>query len=98
LTLPLTLRALARAEFDEAFNWYEERQPGLGVWFVGRVHGVFDRIVESPELYPRVHGDVRRAVVSRTPYVVFYTVRPHRNVVLSVFHSSRDPRIWQSRL
>jgi plasmid stabilization system protein ParE len=97
LTFPVTLRAAARPEFDEAFDWYEARQAGLGVWFAAQVHAVLDTIAERPELYPRVLGDIRRAVVRRTPYVIFYRVRPHRISVLAVFHSSRDPRVWQSR-
>jgi plasmid stabilization system protein ParE len=97
LTLPLTLRAAARAEFDEAFDWYETQQPGLGVTFASRIHEAFDRISAGPALYPVVFGDVRRAVVRRFPYAIFFRVRPQRIVVLAVFHGSRDPRIWQSR-
>lgn len=97
MTLLVRLRAAARAEFDDAVEWYEGCRAGLGAWFVEQVYATFDRIAERPELYPRVLGDVRRAVVNRTPYLVFYRIRTNRIVVLSVFHGSRDPRIWQSR-
>jgi|GEM_PF-2084912 len=30
MTLAVVLRPEARAEFDEAFAWYEQRRPGLG--------------------------------------------------------------------
>lgn len=97
MTLRLILRPAARAEFDEAFDWYEAQQPGLGVTFAARIHEVFDRVTATPGWYPVIFGDVRRAVVSRSPYVIFYRVQPQRIVVLAVFHGSRDPRIWQSR-
>ena len=44
MSLPIVLRQEARAEFDDAFDWYEQRRPGLGVDFVGQVQEVFDRI------------------------------------------------------
>ena len=33
MSLPVVLRAEAQDEFDEAFDWYEGRRPGLGVSF-----------------------------------------------------------------
>ena len=54
----------------------------------------FDAIQEFPEMFARVHGEVRRAVVSRFPYAVFYRVEPKRVVVLAVLHMARDPELW----
>jgi plasmid stabilization system protein ParE len=45
-----------------------------------------------------VLGDVRKAVVTRFPYCVFYRPHADRIEVLAVFHSKRDPTIWQSRV
>ena len=45
-------------------------------------------------MFPCVHGEVRRAVVSRFPYAVFYRVDPKRVVVLAVLHMARDPKLW----
>ena len=97
MSLPVVLRAAAKAEFDEAFDWYEARRPGLGVDFVARVQEVFDRIANLPLLHQVVFKDVRKAVVQRFPYCVFYRVEPTQVVVLGVFHSKRDPKIWQAQ-
>jgi hypothetical protein len=35
--LPVGLRAEAEAEFDEAFDWYDARQAGLGLAFATEV-------------------------------------------------------------
>jgi hypothetical protein len=37
VSLPIVLRDEAQAEFDEAFDCYEEQRKGLGVDFVARV-------------------------------------------------------------
>ncbi len=98
MTLPIVLRQEARAEFDEAFDWYEQQQVGLGVEFAERVQAVFDRISPMPELHAIVHREVRKALVRRFPYAVFYRVRAGRVVVLAVFHAKRDPELWKSRI
>jgi len=98
MILPIVLRPKARAEFDEAFDWYEQQQAGLGVEFAERVQAVFDRISAMAELHAIVHRDVRKALVRRFPYAVFYRVRAGRVVVLAVFHAKRDPELWKSRI
>jgi plasmid stabilization system protein ParE len=97
MSLPVILRDEAQAEFLEAFDYYEDQQPGLGVDFAGRVQQVFDRIAANPQLHAVVFADIRKAVVGRFPYSVFYRAEPTRVVVLAVFHSRRDPSVWQGR-
>lgn len=96
--LPVVLRDEAQAEFYEAFDYYEGQQAGLGVDFLARVQRVFDRIAANPQLHSIVFADVRRAVVTRFPYCVFYRPEAARVEVIAVFHSKRDPSIWQARV
>lgn len=55
------------------------------------------RVQENPLAYPKVHGDIRRALLRRFPYCVFFTVEPTEVVVHGSFHGRRDPKVWQSR-
>jgi toxin ParE1/3/4 len=95
--LPIVLRDEAKAEFDEAFDWYDARRAGLGTEFVAEVQMVFDRIAANPLMHAAMLEDIHKGVVRRLPYSVFY--RPHSNRVeiITVFHNSRDPSIWQGR-
>ena len=34
MSLPIVLRVEAQAEFDRAFDWYEQQRKGLGVEFL----------------------------------------------------------------
>ncbi len=97
MSLPVVLRAEAQAEFDEAFDYYERQRPGLGLAFLARVQDVFDRIGMNPHMHAIVLADIRKAVVAKFPYSVFYRAEPARVQVIAVFHSSRDPAIWQGR-
>ena len=98
MSLPVVLRDEAQAEFDEAFDYFESRAPGQGVAFAERVQEVFDRISALPQMHAVVLGDVRKAVVARFPYCVYYRAEPTRVQVIAVFHTSRDPSSWQSRV
>jgi plasmid stabilization system protein ParE len=97
VSLPVVLRDEAQAEFDEAFDYYEGKQAGLGVNFVARIQQVFDRIAANPKLHAVVFADIRKAVVTRFPYCVFYRADASQVEVIAIFHSSRDPSIWQGR-
>jgi plasmid stabilization system protein ParE len=97
MSLPVVLRAEAQAKFDEAFNWYESRRVGIGLSFAAEVQAVLDRIASNPQMHGVVLGDVRKAVVRRFPYCLFYRSHANRIEVIAVFHTSRDPSVWQAR-
>ncbi len=65
--------------------------------FATRVQEVLDRIATNPQLHAVVLADVRKAVVARFPYCVYYRAGAARVEVIAVFHTSRDPSIWQDR-
>lgn len=94
MALPLVFRPKVGRDLPGAFGWYEEQRPGLGEEFLGAVDESFDAVERFPELFPRVHGEVRRAMVSRFPYVVFYRIEATRIVVLAVLQTTRDPDLW----
>lgn len=97
MSLPIRFLPEARAEYDAAADWYEEQKTGLGVDYIARVRMVLNNIAGNPQLHAAVYGDVRKVRVSRFPYVILYREEPGEVIVISVFHTSRDPSIWQSR-
>jgi plasmid stabilization system protein ParE len=56
------------------------------------------RIAANPYAYPTVYGTLRRAVVRRFPFAIFYEVVKDEIQVIAVFHSRRDPQKWKSRV
>jgi plasmid stabilization system protein ParE len=96
--LPVVLRHKAAEELLAACDYLEAQQEGLSIRLIGEVRRVIDRISTHPELHGLVLKDIRRAAVRRFPYSAFYRVTPARIDVLAVFHDSRDPAQWQSRL
>ena len=97
MSLDLIIRPEAEADMTEAFDWYEERDLGLGSEFLRSIDAIFGSITRNPLQYPIVHRSLRKAVARRFPYQVFYTVEKHGVLVVAVFHARRDPRLWQER-
>lgn len=97
MTLEVVFRRAARAEFDGAALWYEERQLGLGLRFALEIDRVVGLAAANPERFPVKHRDIRCMQARRFPYSVFYRVEADRIVVLAVFHARRNPVIWRTR-
>ena len=92
------LRRIAEKEFDDSIAHYENERKGLGREFRTAIEQYFQRIADNPERFPKVRGEVRRAVIFRRfPFVIHFLIEPGRIVILSVFHTSRDPERLKSR-
>jgi plasmid stabilization system protein ParE len=98
MSQPVRFLPEAKDEFDAAADWYDQQQPGLGAAFIANVRAVLTRISANPKLHAAVYQDVRKAVVSRFPYIVLYREDAGEIVVISVFHTARNPATWQSRV
>jgi plasmid stabilization system protein ParE len=97
MTRRFVVRARAERDLQSSFEWYELQQQGLGGEFLAAVRERLEAIRSFPESSPVFYRDVRRAIVSRFPYVIFYVVLPTLVSVLAVLHQARDPAIWPRR-
>jgi len=81
-------------ETGEAHEWYEMQSPGLGEEFIAAMEQQLGKLQEAPLLYAECIPGVRRALLSRFPYGLFYAVRGDLIQVLAVLHNARNPRKW----
>jgi toxin ParE1/3/4 len=70
----IVVRPEAESEFVEAAEWYEARSPGLGAEFLRALDATIAGIERNRFVQATVFGEVRRALMRRFPYGVFYTV------------------------
>ena len=92
----LIIRSAAEADIEDAHTWYVQLRE-LGTDFLTCVEESLEVIRRNPELFAIVHKDVRRAIIRRFPYGVFYRLVGEAIVVVAVMHARRDPRRWQER-
>jgi toxin ParE1/3/4 len=87
----------AETEFEEAINYYEECEPGLGEDFALEVASTIDRIIAHPKAWPILEGDIRRCMTNRFPFGVLYSGEPDGIFILAVMHLHRRPDYWKNR-
>lgn len=98
MAVELIIAPEAEQDLATAYDWYESRRIGLGEEFLGCVEACIEAILRRPETPPKVHDNIRRALVRRFPYAVLYEHEEDRVTVYAVFHSSQDPAKWRGRL
>jgi plasmid stabilization system protein ParE len=88
----LIVRALAEADLSSTFRWYETQQPGLGEDFLSCVDSALASLRENPLMYPKAYKHLRRVLLRRFPYAVFYLVDEKKSsvTILAVLHCHRD--------
>ena len=94
----LILRQEAEQDLAESHAWYEERVPGLGADFLASVEQALKSVQENPSQFPLIYRDIRRALIRRFPYGVFFAFSDQRISVLAVMHTAREPGKWRRRI
>jgi plasmid stabilization system protein ParE len=97
MALRIELHPQAEFEFWEAVDWYDEQSEGLGRTFARAFEEVVVAISQRPMSFPLEYNRKRKAVVQRFPYIVIFEIYTDYILILSVFHTKRDPSEWQER-
>jgi plasmid stabilization system protein ParE len=97
VSLPVTLRLEASRDAEEARDYFDARQAGLGQAFLDQLKAALARISAMPEMYGVVWRNVPAARLRQFTYVVYYRVHDDRVEVLAVMHGGRDASAWQAR-
>ena len=97
MNLKTVILPKAKLELKDAFNWYENQEKGLGFEFLISADAAQCSVERDPEMYPKVFKDIRKALIQRFPFAIYYAVRADTLYVLSVFHARRNPEEWKKR-
>lgn len=90
-------RSEARRDVLDAYRWYEDRSPGLGLRFRDVLDDTVTRIRQNPRGYQMLFRELRRALLHGFPYGVFFKDHEEVVIVVAVLHTRRDPNTWKSR-
>ena len=96
-TKRLIIRPEAQRDIWEAAHWYEAQGPGLGARFTNTLDKLMKRITAFPLQFPAVEEEVRRALLHRFPYAVYFVIADDGIVVIAVLHQRRHPDTWKQR-
>ena len=81
-------------EIAEEFDSFDNVETALA--FIHDLDVLFERIVERPLQFPVIYTSMRRALLRRHDYSVFFELDAKRSraVIHCVIHQSRDPARW----
>jgi hypothetical protein len=88
---------LAEHELNEAAQYYDLEEPGLGSSFLEEVDRCLQSIEAHPEAGPIIRGSVRRRLLRRFPYALVYKIKPSGIRILAVMNLKRRPTYWVGR-
>ena len=95
---PATILHEAEVELWEGVEYYEDRQPGLGLDFLQEIKWSIETIRSAPERW-RLHADgTRRYLTPRFPYLAVYLYERDHIWILTFAHCKRQPRYWANRI
>ena len=85
-------------ELAEVRDYYEQRSPGLGREFIDEFERQVLRLASSPGRWMVVTKDIRRSLMRRFPYVIYFRqVAIDRVRITVVKHQRRHPDYGRER-
>jgi len=79
---PVVYKARAKSDVKSSVFWYDSQQKGLGEEFLASLEDAIEKIQYNPFTYPTIHKNLRRILLKRFPYSLFYLFE---NNTISIF-------------
>ncbi len=92
MAFELIIKPEAEDEINQAVDWYEAKQLGLGYDFLIHLQSYFDLLkTEVPIFELKRKPSYRELPLGRFPFVIIYELRDDTIVVYSIFNTSQNP-------
>lgn len=88
----------AEEEFDDAVDYYESCQSGLGLEFAEEIFASIERIAAYPDAWAELSTNTRRCIVNRFPYGVVFQIKSGALRIIAVANLQQRPGYWKNRL
>jgi plasmid stabilization system protein ParE len=71
---------------------------GLGSDFLDQLDYLLERIASAPFQFPEIHPNIRRGLLKRFPYSVYFSADEEQVEIIAVLHQRRHPDTWRGRM
>ena len=94
------ISSFAKTDLSDASKWYEKQQKDLGKRFLNEMKEAFEIICQTPTSFPIRYDDYRIYYTKTFPYSIHYQYIDYKNEIQikAVFHTARNPQIWEQRI
>ena len=88
----------AAVEIEEAVNYYEKREKGLGRSLLNEFDKSIKMICNYPSAWPVIcNKNVRRCLIERFPYGIVYKVIDNTVIIGAFMNLRKKPNYWKDR-
>ena len=95
---PILFHPEASLELDDAWAYYETLRRGLGQELQDEVERAIAQLQQFPSIgAPYKDTSLRRIILQRFPYILYYRELPQALWIEAMAHASRRPMYWHRR-
>lgn len=87
----------AEKELNDAVDYYNECQSGLGLEFAKEIYHTIQNILSYPNSWAPLSENTRRCLINRFPYGVIYQTISEGILIIAVMQLNREPEYWKDR-
>src|SRR5260221_14686603 len=87
----------AELEYTEAIHYYLAIDSRIADGFISEIEHGISAICRNPLTWRVIESDVRRYLVHRFPFGIYYTYENNAITIWAIMHLSREPDYWKSR-
>ena len=86
-------------DIQETFEWYEIQLKGLRLRYKNQAKKQINSLKKDPYLFSIKYNEIRCRKIDKFPFLIHYLINENTNsvTVFAVFHTSRNPEIWNKR-
>ena len=80
----------AERDIENARQWYEKQQIGLGDRFLDEIGHAVLALKKDANCFPLYYRRFRRVLLPRFPYKIFFVIEGDRALVFRILHAKQD--------
>jgi len=85
-------------DLNNAFIWNQSLNFSAAIEFQDTINQALKEIVENPLLWPVEMGNIRKKVIKKFPYIIFYEIINEQIYVFVIAAARKKPGYWLNRL
>ena len=89
---------LAKSELEDAVKYYNLQLPSLGDRYKSELKATIKRVAIFPTAFLEVKPEIRRCIMHKFPYNIYYSIQNNIILILAIAHQHRKPDYWIDRV
>jgi len=88
----------ALEEYQESAQYYVSINPLVARRFVDEIEAAIRQMCKHPKAYTIIEDDIRRCLVKKFPFGLYFSLEADYLLIVAVMHLSRMPEYWKERI